>query len=126
MDSDGRDSTEDWLVSETARPPTIAELEQRIDEALAAAHATESAITTIGDAAIEATEQARAAVNQSLRAAEQAHRSAVLAELASSALLDDRHTRLDGVAAKDDLMRSFSEHADRVTARLRALERLPA
>ena len=41
-------------------------------------------------------------------------------------MVDDRgRTRLAGVAAEDDLMRSFSEHADRVAARLRVLERLP-
>jgi hypothetical protein len=120
MDSDGRDSTEDWLLPEAARPPTIAELEQRIDEAIAAAHASESAVLTVGAAALDAVDQAR-------RAAEHALRSAELAEWASKAMLEDRgHMRSAGVAVDDDLMRSFSEHADRVTARLRALERLPA
>jgi hypothetical protein len=121
MEDSGRDGTEDWLLPEAARPPTIAELEERIDEALTTARASESAVVRVGAAALDAVDQAR-------RAAKHAQRSAELAEWASSAMLEDR-SRLErsaGVAPKDDLMRSFSEHADRVVARLRALERLPA
>jgi hypothetical protein len=118
-DSDRRDSTEDWLLPEAARPPTIAQLEERIDEALATARASESAVVRVGAAALDAVDQAR-------RAAKHAQRSAELAEWASSTMVDNRgSTRLAGVAAEDDLMRGFSEHADRVAARLRVLERLP-
>jgi hypothetical protein len=119
MEGSERDRTEDWQLPESARPPTIAQLQQRIDEALATARATESAVTTVGAAALDAAERAG-------RAAKHAQRSAELAEWASAAMLGDpsRGPRA-GAAVDDDLMRSFSEHADRVVARLRALERLP-
>jgi hypothetical protein len=120
MASEQRDSTEDWLLPEGRRPPTLVELEGRIDEALAVARAAESAAAAIGAAALEAAEQAR-------EAAEGAHRSAQLADRATSAVVEERRGRAHGGRASEDRsMRSFSERADRVVARLRALERLPA
>jgi hypothetical protein len=123
-----RDTTQDWLLSEEATPPLLDELVERIEEALDVAYASEAAVDAIGDAAIDAAEQARAAVAQALRAAEQAHRSALLAEQASEAMLEDRRRRtLPGAAPVEDRsLRGFTERADRVIARLRALERLPA
>jgi hypothetical protein len=122
MEGSERDRTEDWQLPESARPPTMAQLVERIDEALATARASESAVATLGATALDAADQAR-------RAARHAQRSAELAEWASAAMLDDLddpgRERLAGAASGDDLMRSFSEHADRVVARLRALERLP-
>ena len=119
MEGSERDRTEDWQLPASARPPTVAQLQQRIDEALATARASESAVVTVGAAALDAAEQAR-------RAADHARRSAELAEWASAAMLGDpSRARPAGAADEDDLMRSFSEHADRVVARLRALERLP-
>jgi hypothetical protein len=128
MDASERDSTQDWLLSEEATPPLLDELIERIEEALDVAYASEAAVGAIGDAAIDAAEQAKAAVAQSLRAAEQAHRSALLAEQASAAMLEDRRRRTVAGAVPDEdrSLRSFSERADRVVARLRALERLPA
>jgi hypothetical protein len=64
-----RDRTEEWLLPESAKPATIAELEQRIDVALALARASEAAVMTVADAALESAEQAR--------------RAAVLAEMAA-------------------------------------------
>ena len=123
-----RDSTQDWLLSEEATPPLLDELIERIEEALDVAYASEAAVGAIGDAAIDDAEQARAAVKQALRAAEQAHRSALLAEQASAAMLEDRRRRTvaGAVPEEDRSLRNFSERADRVVARLRALERLPA
>ena len=113
MEGSERDSTQDWLIPGHAEPPLFAELVQRIDEALAIAEASEKAVMTVGAAALDA--------------AEQAHRSAELAEWASAAMLDDRRRHASpGAASGDRSMRRFSEHADRVVARLRALERLPA
>jgi hypothetical protein len=120
-----RDGTQDWLLSEEATPPLLGELIERIQEALDVAYASEAAVDAIGDAALDA---ARSAVQQALRAAEQAHRSALLAEQASAAILEERSRRpVAGAASNEERsMRSFSERADRVAARLRALERFPA
>ena len=81
----------------------VSELEARIDEALATARASESAVMTVAAAALDAADQAR--------------RAAELAERASAAML--------GRPAEDDGLREFTVRADRVAARLRALERSP-
>jgi len=113
MESFDRDSTRDWMIPGDTAPPLLGELVDRIDEALAIARASEKAVMTVGAAALDA--------------AEQAHRSAELAERASAAMLDDRRREAPvvGAGSGDDRMRGFSERADRVVARLRALERLP-
>lgn len=69
MNTAERDRTEEWLLPESAKPATIAELEQRIDVALALARASEAAVMTVAEAAMESAEQAR--------------RAAVLAEMAA-------------------------------------------
>jgi len=123
MERSERDSTQDWLLPEGSAPPLLADLELRIDEALAIARASEEAVGMVGAVAIDAAKQAR--------------RAAEMAERASEAALDTSRTaasRLSEVVgqvavaspSKDDAsLRSFSERADRVVARLRALERLP-
>jgi len=127
MDPSERDSTQDWLLPTDSAPPLLGELVERIDEALNVAYASESAIESAGAAATDAAERARAAMEQAHRAAEQAYRSAEFAERASVAVLDLRRERgPGGTGAEDPGLRSFSDRADRVVARLRALERLPA
>jgi hypothetical protein len=121
MDAAASDSTEDWLLPEQARPPLIGELEQRIDLALATARASEAAVTTVGEAALDAAKQAR--------------RAAELAERASVAALEARDEVASAVAVTpasssqpqplDDSLSSFSERADRLVARLRGLQRIP-
>jgi hypothetical protein len=122
MEAAARDSTEDWLLPERARPPLIGELEQRIDLALATARASEAAVATVGAAALDAAEQAR--------------RAAELAERASIAALDvQAKTAAVAIAPEpparpqqqpvDDSLSSFSERADRLVARLRGLQRIP-
>ncbi|MBA3866602.1 MAG: hypothetical protein H0X42_09715 [Solirubrobacterales bacterium] len=132
-----RDSTQDWVLPKADRPATVVELERRIDVALAVARASEAAAVEIGAAALDA--------------AQQAHRAAELAERASAAVAGgggevattrngpedangtagrDGDELLDGAAAEreieeDVLLHRFSERADRVLARLRAIERLP-
>lgn len=120
MDVAARDSTQDWLLPEHARPPLIGELEQRIDLALATARASEAAVTEVGAAALDAAEQAR--------------RAAELAERASLTALEVQ-ARVTPVAAAptttprsepvDESLSSFSERADRLVARLRGLQRIP-
>jgi hypothetical protein len=105
MDASERDSTQDWLIPEHAAPPRFGELVRRVDEALAVARSSEAAVMTVGAAALDA--------------AEQAYRAAELAERASAALLDDRRRPPSEEAGPADLtMRSFTERADRVAARL--------
>jgi hypothetical protein len=110
-----RDDTQDWLLPEGSRPPLLSELEERIDEALIIAKASEKAVMAVGDAALDAAEQAR--------------RAADLAERATAAVLSavpaQPEARLPGMPPEDDALRSFSERADRLVERLRALERLP-
>jgi hypothetical protein len=106
-----RDSTQDWLLPAGSTPPLLRELELRIDEAVVIARASEAAVREVGDAAIDA--------------ALQACRAAELAERASEAALEARRgARSD--SAQEDGLREFSERADRVAARLRALQRRPS
>jgi hypothetical protein len=147
MEGSERDNTQDWLLPEGAAPPLLGELELRIDEALAIARASEAAVGVVGEAAIDAAKQARRAAELAERASEAAlgaSRAAVarqpvgtsqpstaspsgvifgpaplapLPEVASSAPASS--------PLGDASLRRFSERADRVVARLRALERLP-
>jgi hypothetical protein len=103
MEGAERDSTQDWLLPERAAPPLLSELEQRIDEALVVAKASERAVMEVGDAALEAASQAR--------------RAADMAERASVAAL----SAVPEPAYEDVALRRFSERADRVVARLRAV-----
>ncbi|MDX6609625.1 MAG: hypothetical protein QOF85_1550 [Solirubrobacterales bacterium] len=121
MDGAAGDSTQDWLLPEHSRPPLIGELEQRVEQALAMARASEAAVMTVGAAAIDAAEQAR--------------RAAALAEKASVAALDAQG-RIASMALspspppatrpeEDDSLSNFSARADRLVARLRQLQRVP-
>lgn len=114
MEAAERDDTQDWLLPEGSGPLLLSELEERIDEALIVAKASEKAVMAVGDAALDAAEQAR--------------RAADLAERATAAVLSavpaQPETQLPA-SPEDDALRSFSERADRLVARLRALERLP-
>jgi uncharacterized protein YkwD len=120
MDAGSRDSSQDWLLPEQARPPLIGELVRRIDEALATARASEAAVATIGAAAIDAAEQAR-------RAADLAERASVAAldvqgRFATSSPPPPSEPRPDSA---EDSLSDFSERADRLVARLRQLQRVP-
>ena len=111
MAVDERDKTQDWRLPAHALPPTVAELGHRIDEALATARASEAAVMTVGAAALDAAEQAR--------------RAAELAERASAAINRNgasmRSSARPGSIALDD----FTARADRISERLRKLQRLP-
>ena len=121
MEASERDSTQDWLLPDAAKPPLLSELEARIDYAVTTARASEAAVMAVGEAALDAAEQARLA--------------AELAERASAAILGGRRTGQPSKAQTelpsaptppDDSLRSFSERADRVAQRLHELERVPA
>lgn len=113
-----RDSTQDWLVPAAARPATMHELEQRVDVALSVARSAEATAVEIGAAAFDAAEQAR-------RAAELAER-AVSGKDAQRPLQVENGAEAprsrNGFAEEDERLRLFTERADRVMVRLRALE----
>ncbi len=108
MEDAARDSTQEWLLPEGAVPPTIAVLEGRIDEAIAIARASEAAVMTVADAAIESATQAR--------------RAAELAERASAAALAADSRSRDPLAG-DERMARFARRADRLGTRLARLQR---
>jgi hypothetical protein len=122
MEATERDSTQDWLLPEGAAPPLMSELALRVDEALAIARASEQAVKVVGDAAIDAAKQA-------LRAAELAERASATVLQANRAAATRPPEGARGTAVigspEDASLRRFSERADRVVARLRALEGLP-
>jgi hypothetical protein len=112
MEAAERDSTEDWLIPDDAGPPLLSELEQRIDEALIIAKASEKAVMVVGEAAFDAAQQARRAADIAERATAAALRVEASVAVAAREAPDE-----------DAALRSFSKRADRVVARLRALER---
>ncbi|HTR75126.1 MAG TPA: hypothetical protein VMH33_07680 [Solirubrobacterales bacterium] len=92
------------------------ELEARIDDAVEIARSAERAALEIGDAAFDAADQARRAADTAVALAAGAHGLAALESVA------DRRA----MPTEVDPLRHFTERADRVIARLRALDRLPA
>jgi hypothetical protein len=148
MEGTERDSTQDWLLPEGSAPPLLADLELRIDEALAIARASEESVGAIGAAAIDAAKQARRAAEMAERASEAAlgaSRAAAArpseevgqaaaanlppaagpAIVASPLAPEPVVSVATAGSAADASLRNFSERADRVVARLRALERRP-
>jgi hypothetical protein len=134
MEASERDSTQDWLLPEGSAPPLLSELEIRIDEAVATARASERAVMEVGDVAIDAAKQARRAAELAERAsasALEASRGAVSVEPSQDvppvpsqdipSVIPSAQTG----PAMDGGLRGFSERADRLVARLRALERRP-
>jgi hypothetical protein len=120
MEAAERDSTEDWLIPEGSAPPLLSELEARIDEALVIARASEKAAVEIGAAALDAAQQARRAAEIAERATTAALATEAPAPSGSPAGAPDAAR-----SGEDAALRRFSERADRVVARLRALERRP-
>lgn len=111
-----RDGTGDWVLPAESRPATLAQLEQRIDHALAVARSSEAAALEIGAAAIEAAEQAR-------RAAELAERASAAA--ASAPPKVEAPPLVEDPEPEFDSLRHFTARADRVAARLRAMAPVP-
>ncbi len=114
MENGARDDTSEWLLPERAAPATVAELETRIDEAIAIARASEAAAVAIGDTAIESAEQAR-------RAADLAREASVAASRAHGMNGDGGST--PHPLRHDDRLLLFTRRADRVGARFLQLQR---
>jgi hypothetical protein len=120
MEGSERDSTQDWVLPEAARPPLLGELEARIDEALVTARASEAAVETVGEAALEAAERARQAAGIAERAAAtalDAQRRVAVTPLGAEEPIVPR-TEDDG---QDERLRDFADRADRIARRLREL-----
>lgn len=118
MDAE-RDSTADWVLPAEAAPPLLADLELKVDEALALARSSEAAVTEIGALALDAAERAG-------RAARLAERAATVAAGGSSQVEgdaggNDGNGNGSGGTAAEEALRRFTERADRVAARLRAV-----
>jgi hypothetical protein len=120
-----RDSTQDWLLPAGAKPPSVAELQSAIEQALAVAHASERAVISVGAAALDAAEQARRAASIAERAAATALQAQRRASSAGSELQrgSDRRPAARVTDGEDDRLRSFTDRANRVGARLLALQR---
>lgn len=122
MENGGRDSTDDWQLPARSLPPTIAELEARIDEALVIAHASEAAVVTVGAAAIESAEQARRAADLAVKASEAASRAADGTGARGAADTNG----VDAARApghEDERLVRFRQRADRLGARFAQLSR---
>jgi hypothetical protein len=81
-DATERDTADDWRIEPRRSIATVAELEGRIDVALATARGAEEAALEIGAASLEAAEQARRAAALAERASAAAARAA--SEVASA------------------------------------------
>jgi len=121
------DTSQEWLLPAESRPPTVAELEERIDLALATARASEAAVMTVGAAALDAAEQAK-------RAAELAERASASAAAARPPMTTNGRLAAEPAESttpscepwpRDEGLRSFHAHADRLAERLRRLQRVP-
>lgn len=118
------DTTQEWLLPAGSRPPTVAELEERIELALVTARASEAAVMTVGAAALDAAAQAK-------RAAELAERAS--AAVASAGKRPEpprpkarpRPSPRRQAGPPDNGLRSFHAQADRLAERLRRLQRVP-
>jgi hypothetical protein len=121
MGENERDETGDWVLPAQARPATIAQLEQRIDHALAVAKASEAAALEIGAAAIDAAEQARRAAELAEQASERANGAGPVG--GDEAVVEDtpQAPAVSESEAAYDSFKSFLERADRVSARLEAI-----
>ncbi|HEX6228512.1 MAG TPA: hypothetical protein VFZ41_03515 [Solirubrobacterales bacterium] len=124
MEASERDTTVEWLLPEGSRPPLMHELEARVDEALALARASESAVMTVGAAALDAAEQARRAADLAERASAEvfARPGAGMGPEPEGAPAGPVRSGATS-AGEDESLREFTARADRIAARLKALEK---
>jgi hypothetical protein len=130
MATDLTEGSQDWSLPESAKPPLLGELVERIDEALATARASEAAVMTVGAAALDAAEQAK-------RAAELAERASAAIGVAPATMLGGGATNGSRPEAANgspqgpapepssEEMGDFNARADRVAERLQRLQRVP-
>jgi hypothetical protein len=123
VENSSRDSTDEWRLPARLLPPTIAELELRIDEALVIARSSEAAVMTVGAAAIESAEQAKRAADLAVKASEAASRGAGGAVANGHAGADESNGRAGETVPEDDRLAHFRHRADRLGARFAQLQR---
>lgn len=137
MEASRRDATDDWMLPEDARPPSVKELEARIDVATARARSAEAAASAIGSAALDAAEQAR----RSAEAAERTHKlvderlglqegralpAAAPPPVSNGpAAMKSARWGMAGETFEQDPMRAFIARADRISLRLQKLQNAP-
>ena len=116
------DTTQEWLLPAGSRPPTVAELEARIELALATARASEAAVMTVGAAALDAAEQAKRAADLAERASARVASHEVRPASPAPEASPRQRPR---TAPPDNGLRGFHAQADRLAERLRRLQRVP-
>jgi hypothetical protein len=152
MEASRRDATDEWVLSEHARPPSVKELEARIDVAMSRARSAETAAGAIGATALDAVEQAR----RCAEAAERTHKlvderlgsrgptssgpaepsltppgspaSSLFANGPGSTepgTAKEAHMGAAGELGEPDSMRAFIARADRISLRLQRLQGTP-
>lgn len=135
MEGGERDSTQDWTVPR-GTVPLVSELEARIDEALVIARASEEGVREVGEMALDAARQARRAAE----AAEKSAEAAVAAQMkpAPDQIGEEKASPVEHKLSPaeestsppqprfETRFRSFTERADRVSARLRAIGAHPS
>jgi hypothetical protein len=134
-----RDSTDEWRIAPARSLTSVAELEGRIDVALATARTAEEAALEIGAASLEAAEQARRAAALAERASASAARAAESAREASVRSIRSAPSVLAADAAPspldvtvptangrpdpfEDRITAFRLRAERVMIRLQRIE----
>jgi hypothetical protein len=134
-----RDNTDEWRLTPARPLATVAELEGRIDVALATARSAEEAALEIGAAGLEAAEQARRAAALAERASASAAHAAESAREASVRSIHAAPSPLDpptaapagnGVARRrpdpfEDRITAFRLRAEKVMIRLQKIEAGP-
>jgi len=126
MAAEARDNTEDWVLSEAARPRSFAEIESRVELAVETARASEAAVAEVGAAAIEAAEQARQAAELAARAAASAQDAAERAASAPAPQSPPQPApRLEPEPAapqQEEWLVSFTHRAEALSERLVRLQ----
>jgi hypothetical protein len=130
MEAPERDTTDEWRIAPARAPATVAELEGRIDLALAASRSAEEAALEIGAASLEAAEQARRAAALAERASASALRAAesAAAAVAAPAVAPPAAPRANGTAPArrpdpfDERITAFRRRAEKVMVRLQKID----
>jgi hypothetical protein len=132
-----RDTTDEWRIAPADSLISIAELEGRIDVALATARTAEEAALEIGAASLEAAEQARRAAALAERASASAAHAAESAREASATVIRPASPPVaapvapvatsNGAAARrrdpfEDRITAFRLRAEKVMIRLQKIE----
>lgn len=118
-----RDDTGEWVLPPEARPATLAQLEERIEYAVAVARASEAAALEIGAAAIDAAEQARRAAELAVRASAGTVAPEPVAADEQISVPEPESEQVPEPEQESayDSFKHFLERADRISARLEAI-----